>query len=146
MEAMKIRGSEDISETATIKKKYDNAVRMLYETAKKFDSSGFKVTFDPNQLTMEFTNLTEKQKKVLWEFVEEININGGQKLSMVPMNNSYLLYFMRGNDGYAYVSNPIRQRETPEQAGTPDFNITDAYELAHGLEISAKKLLVLLRN
>ena len=146
MEAMKIRGSEDISETATTKKKYDNAVRMLYETAKKFDSSGFKVTFDPNQLTMEFTDLTEKQEIALLNLVKNINANGGTKLSLVPGNNMYLLYFMRGNDGYAYVSNPIRQRETPDQAGTPHFNITDAYELAHGLEISAKKLLVLLRN
>ena len=145
MEAMKIRGS-NISETATTKEKYDNAVRMLYETAKKFDSSGFKVTFDPNQLTMEFTDLTEKQEGALLNLVKKINANGGLKLSLVPGNDMYLLHFMRGNDGYAYVSNPIRQRETPDQAGTPHFNITDAYELGHGLEISAKKLLVLLRN
>ena len=133
--------------TEIIKKKYDNAVRMLSEAAKKFDSFGFRVTFDPNQLTMGFTGLTKRQKKVLWGFVEEININGGQKFSVVPMNNMYLLYFMRGNQGYAYLSNPIRQRETVEQAGKPNFNITDdAYGLVDGLESSAEKLLELIRN
>ncbi len=141
METVKIRKNDDIYETETVRRRYDDAVDTFVEAGKAFGRTGYKVNTDPNQLTMEFHNLTESQERALLKLVKDVNQSGGQKISLVPENGAYLLYFMRGNDGYAYVSNPMRSREIPEQAGTPKLGISDAFEIAHNIDISAKRML-----
>ncbi len=141
METVKIRKNDEIYETETVRRRYDDAVDTFVEAGKAFGRTGYKVNTDPNQLTMEFHNLTESQERALLKLVKDVNQSGGQKISLVPGNGMYLLYFMRGNDGYAYVSNPMRPREIPEQAGTPQLGISDAFEIARNIDISAKRML-----
>ena len=145
METIRIRRNEEISETEMIKREYGKAVSMFIEVGNTFDRMGFKVSADPNQLTMEFYDLSDKQEKSLLDFVKSVNHSHGHKISLIPENGMYLLYFTRGADGYAYVSNPMRPRETQEQAGTPQLGIPEALELARGLRISTEKMRELIR-
>jgi hypothetical protein len=123
-------------------RKYDNVVDLFSKVAKKFESNGFSVNADLNQLTIEFYNLSEKQEKVLIDKVKHANATGGQTMALIPKMDMYVLYFIRGSDGFAYISNPVRSTETVEMAGTPQLGDPKAYEIVHKVTNALSHILI----